>query len=82
MWNISGIFRFKGRSTYRSDDVSSEHPVRLLVAQDLDHAVGVRVGFGSAVGCKGELADSVGNSLRTRSHDHNQDGGRTFILGP
>lgn len=51
-------------STYSSDDVSSQHPVCLLVAEDLHHAVGVGVGFGPAVGCKGEFANFVRDALR------------------
>lgn len=43
-------------NSYRSKDVSSQHPVGLLVAEDLHQAIGVGVGFGSAVGCKGEFA--------------------------
>lgn len=46
--------------------MSSQHPVCLLVAEDLHHAVSVVVGFGAAVGCEGELADSVWDALRTR----------------
>lgn len=46
--------------------MSSQHPVRLLVAEDLHHAIGVGVGFGSAVGREGELADSVRDALRRR----------------
>lgn len=64
------------RGAYRAHDVSSEHPVCLLVAEDLHHAISVRIGFGSAVGCKGELANSVGNSLKTQSHDQHQKVGR------
>lgn len=66
----------KARSAYRSDDVCSEHPVRLLVAEYLHHAISVSIGFGSAVSCEGELANSVGNSLMTQSHDHYQQIGR------
>lgn len=62
-------------STYRSDDVSSKHPVCLLVAEDLHHAISVGICFGSAIGCKRELANSVGNSLKTQSHDQNQEMG-------
>lgn len=53
-------------SSYRSDDVSSQHPVSLLVTEDLHHAVSVGVGLGSAVGCEGELADSVWDALKRR----------------
>lgn len=44
--------------------MSSQHPVCLLVAEDLHHAVGVGVGFGPAVGCEGEFADFVRDALR------------------
>lgn len=67
------VCNVKARITYRSDNVSSKHPVCLLVAEDLHHAISVRIGFGSAVSCKGELANSVGNSLLTQSHDSNQE---------
>lgn len=53
--------------SYRSEDVRSQHPVCLLVAEDLHHSVCVGVGFGSAVGCEGELADFVRDVLRRRS---------------
>lgn len=65
-WVVCGLSDVWDESSYSSDDVSSQHPVRLLVAEDLHHAVGVSVGLGSAVGCEGELADSVGDALRRR----------------
>ena len=46
--------------------MSSQHPVCLLVAEDLHHPVSVGVGFGPAVGCEGELADLVGDALGMR----------------
>lgn len=44
--------------------MGSQHPVRLLVAEDLHHAVSVSVGPGSAVGSEGELSNFVWNALR------------------
>lgn len=54
------------QTTHRSDDVSSQHPVCLLVAEDLHHAVCVGVGFSSTVRGKGELAHLVWDALRGR----------------
>ena len=49
---------------YRSNDVSAQESVGLLVAQDLDEAVGFADRLGSAVGDERELADVVLHSLR------------------
>lgn len=54
--------------SYGSQDVGSEHPVGLLMAQDLHQAVGVCVGLGSAVRCKRKLANFVRNALRTTAN--------------
>ena len=43
--------------------MGAQHPVSLLVRQDLDQAVRVIVGLGSAVGHEGELAHVVLDAL-------------------
>lgn len=69
------FFSYSVRSTYSSDDVSSQHPVCLLVAEDLHHAVGVGVGFGPAVGREGEFADFVRDTLRGAGEGGGSGGG-------
>lgn len=70
------------RSPYRSNDVSSQHPVCLLVAEDLHHAISVRICFGSTVGCKRELSNSVGNSLKTVTWPKSGNGKTGFRILP
>lgn len=52
--------------SYRAKDVRAQQPVRLLVTEDLHHAVCVIVGLGSAVGREGELAHLVWDTLQNR----------------
>merc|ERR1719189_340521 len=47
-----------------SHDVRPQQSVRLLVGQDLDEPVRVVVALRSAVGCEGELSDSVLHTFR------------------
>ena len=54
---------------YRSNDVSSQESIGLLVAQDLNEAVGFADCLGSAVGDERELAYVVFNSLKVEGDD-------------
>lgn len=56
--------------THRAQDVSAQYPVGLLVAEDLHQAIGVCVGFGSAVGGKRELTHLVWDALGNRVYCH------------
>jgi hypothetical protein len=47
----------------RANNVHAQHPVRLLLRENLDAAVRVRVGLGTRVGAEGELAQAVRDAL-------------------
>lgn len=51
-------------ASVRANDVHTENPVRLLLRDELDEALGVRVGLRARVGAEGELADVVLDALR------------------
>ena len=58
---------------YRSHDVCSKQSVGLFVTQNLDEAVCVVVGLGSAVGGEGEFAYRIFDAWKTETPRENSD---------
>lgn len=50
---------YSNNLTYRSHDMGAQDSVGLLIGQNLDHAVGLVIGFGATVGGKWELPHHI-----------------------
>lgn len=60
---------FEGKVTYGSNYVCSKKTIGCFVTKNLDHAIGIIVCLGAAVGSEGEFTNFVFNSLNLFKHD-------------